>query len=100
RCRGPDGGGHHVAPKRRCVACGRTLSQQSLLRFARTADGRVEADPDRHGEGRGAYLCDTPRCLEGIADGRAFARAFRAPVTVESPTLDLVRKWQRSESTR
>ena len=76
------------------------LPQDRLLRFVRSRDGRAVADPGRLQEGRGAYLCATPSCSERLADGRALARALRGSVTVEPETLDLARKWQRSESTR
>jgi predicted RNA-binding protein YlxR (DUF448 family) len=62
--------------------------------------GGVRVDPAARAEGRGAYVCARPECVEGIAGGRTLARAFRAPVTVKQETIDLVREWQRSASTR
>ncbi|MBA3508624.1 MAG: YlxR family protein [Thermoleophilaceae bacterium] len=82
------------------MACGRNLPQDRLLRLVRGADGRLAADPRRLAHGRGAYVCSAERCGAAIEDGRQIARALRASVTVEPQTLDLVREWRRSESTR
>jgi predicted RNA-binding protein YlxR (DUF448 family) len=63
-------------------------------------DGEVRVDLAAVAEGRGAYVCDRPECADSLAAGRPLARAFRAPVTVQQETIDLVREWQRSASTR
>jgi predicted RNA-binding protein YlxR (DUF448 family) len=65
-----------------------------MLRLFRSPNGEVRPG----GEGRGAYLCRRPECLDGAQ--RGFARSFRAPVTISNETLDWIREWQRSESTR
>ena len=71
-----------------------------MLRFVRDPDGMVRPDPERRREGRGAYLCGEPECTHKARDGRAFARSFRARVTVDEKTLDFGDEWQRSEYTR
>ena len=71
-----------------------------MLRFARDPDGMVRPDPERQREGRGAYLCGEAECTDKASDGRGFARAFRARVTVDEKTLDFGDEWQRSEYTR
>ena len=57
-------------------------------------------DPTAKAEGRGAYVCRRPECVEALLGGRPLGRAFRAPVTVKPETIDLVCEWQRSASTR
>jgi predicted RNA-binding protein YlxR (DUF448 family) len=66
----------------------------------RGADGAVEADPRATAPGRGGYVCSDPECAASLASGRPLARAFRASVKVKQETIDLVREWQRSASTR
>jgi uncharacterized protein len=66
----------------------------------RGGDGTVAVDPAARAEGRGAYVCGRPECADGLASKRGLGRAFRAPVTVQQETIDLVREWQRSASTR
>jgi uncharacterized protein len=89
-----------VEPHRRCVGCRRSLPKGELLRLVRGGDGDVRADFAARAEGRGAYVCTRLECVEGLAAGNPLARAFRAPVTVQQETIDLVREWQRSASTR
>ena len=72
-----------------------------LLRLVRGPDGVVMVDPDGRAEGRGAYVCREPGVRRSSRDGRtALARSFRAPVTVQPETIDLLRRWQRSAFTR
>ena len=93
--RGSGAGGRGVVdPLRRCVSCRRSLPKGELLRLVR-GDGEVRVDPAAVAEGRGAYVCDRPECADSLAAGRPLARAFRAPVTVQQETIDLVRQWQR-----
>ena len=81
------------------MGCRRSLPKGELLRLVH-GDGEVRVDPAAVAEGRGAYVCNRPECAESLTAGRALARAFRAPVTVNRETIDLVREWQRSASTR
>ena len=96
RCRG----GGAVAPLRRCIACRRSLPRHDLLRLVRGPDGVVMVDPDGRAEGRGAYVCRSAECCDRAVAAGPLARAFRAPVTVQPETIDLLRRWQRSAFTR
>jgi predicted RNA-binding protein YlxR (DUF448 family) len=70
-----------ATPERTCVGCRRRRGQDELVRLA-AVDGRVV--PARPGApGRSAYLCPQETCLEAAEKKRAFARAFRAPVTLD-----------------
>ena len=89
-------GGGVVEPLRRCVGCGRSLPKRELLRLVRGDDGRVRADPSTSAHGRGAYICAQPECAASLAGGRPLARAFRAPVSIDQETIDLVQEWRRS----
>ena len=82
------------------MACRRSLLKRDLLRLVRAPDGGLRVDPEARAEGRGAYLCAAPECAERAADGRALAHSFRAPVRVAEDTIELIREWQRSASTR
>jgi uncharacterized protein len=85
---------------RRCVGCRRSLPKGELLRLVRGADGEVRPDPEGRAQGRGAYVCDRPQCVQRLAEGPPLARAFRAPVTVQQETIDLVCEWQESAFTK
>jgi uncharacterized protein len=79
------------------VGCGRTAPKDELLRIA--LSGRTAVlDPPARLPGRGAYLCvaeaegDVPAgaCLEQAIKRRAFARALRAPVSLEDKLVESV----------
>jgi uncharacterized protein len=82
------------------VACGRSLPKDELLRLVRAPDGALTPDPDGRAEGRGAYLCGRPGCEERARERNAFGRSLRVPLKVPDETLDFIREWQRSASTR
>ena len=70
-----------AAPERTCVGCRRRRPQGELVRLV-GAEGRVV--PALPGApGRGAYVCPDAQCLEAAVKRRAFARAFRGPVTID-----------------
>jgi uncharacterized protein len=73
-----------AAPERMCVGCRRKRAQAELVRFTLEAGRVVPAGVGARG--RSAYLCPEVDCLEGAERKRAFARAFRAPVTID-PTV-------------
>ena len=50
-------------PMRRCVACGASKPKQELVRIVTNEDG-AEVDATGRKNGRGAYLCKDPSCLE------------------------------------
>jgi len=69
------------APERTCVGCRRRRDQHELVRLKSAAGRVVPALPGA--PGRSAYLCPEPECLETADKKRAFARAFRGPVTLD-----------------
>lgn len=70
-----------ATPERTCIGCRRRRGQDELVRLV-LEQGRVV--PARPGAtGRSAYLCPEENCLGAAEKGRAFARAFRGPVTLD-----------------
>ena len=84
---------------RSCVSCRRPAPKGELLRLVRR-DAEVAPDPAATSDGRGAYLCRDARCADRAVARNPFRRALRAAVTIPEPTIDFIREWQRSESTR
>ena len=78
-----------LAPEARAAAAG------ARARTARS--GWIPPGRPRGGAPTCAPARSAPRAR---SRGRPLARAFRAPVTVQQETIDLVREWQRSASTR
>jgi predicted RNA-binding protein YlxR (DUF448 family) len=75
------------------------MPKGALLRLVAGADG-LEPDPEARRPGRGVYLCSDPECIERARRRRGFERSLRAPVTLAGDSLESVRRWQRSASTR
>jgi uncharacterized protein len=70
-----------ATPERTCIGCRRRRDQAELVRLAAVAGRVVAARPGA--TGRSAYLCPEASCLEAAEKRRAFARAFRGPVTLD-----------------
>ncbi|HEY5387050.1 MAG TPA: YlxR family protein [Thermoleophilia bacterium] len=70
-----------VAPERTCIGCRRKRGQAELVRLTAEGGNVVPARPGA--PGRSAYLCPEKSCLEAAEKRRVFARAFRAPVTLD-----------------
>ncbi|MEO6570464.1 MAG: YlxR family protein [Ilumatobacteraceae bacterium] len=70
----------HV-PVRTCIGCRRRRPQHELLRCVLDADGAVRVD--RHGPGRGVWLCGSG-CCEPARRRKAFDRAWRTTVPTAS----------------
>jgi len=68
-------------PVRTCAGCGRKAPKDELVRFV-ARDGVLTHCET--GPGRGAYTCRRLSCFERAASRRAFNRALRRPVRVET----------------
>ena len=66
-----------VEPVRTCVVCRSSAAKGTLHRIVRSPDGVVRYDPSGTAPGRGAYVCDGPKCLELAGKRRALQRALR-----------------------
>lgn len=71
-------------PMRTCIGCGTSKPKKELIRIVLTDDGEILADRTGRANGRGAYLCDDPACLQKAIKRRAFSRAFRQQVPAEA----------------
>jgi predicted RNA-binding protein YlxR (DUF448 family) len=70
-----------ATPERTCIGCRRRRGQDELVRLVADRGRVVRARPGA--PGRGAYLCPDESCLDAAEKRRAFARAFRGPVTLD-----------------
>jgi predicted RNA-binding protein YlxR (DUF448 family) len=68
-------------PIRTCIGCRARRPQAELVRCVLDADGTARLD--RHGPGRGAWLCGAG-CLGPAIRRRAFERAWRTQVRREA----------------
>ncbi|MDD4496304.1 MAG: YlxR family protein, partial [Eubacteriales bacterium] len=54
-----------------------------LIRIVRNKDEQVLADPTGKSNGRGAYLCKNPDCIEKARKQKGLARALDAKIPDE-----------------
>ena len=76
-------------PLRTCVGCGTEKSKKELVRIIRDKDGNVSLDRTGKMNGRGAYICDNPECLENAIKRRSLIRSLK--VEIENDILDSLR---------
>ena len=73
---------HKGATVRMCSACGLRApkGEVGFLRIVASKDGTVTVDRDGTAQGRGAYVCKSPACVEKLARSRRLPRLLRASV--------------------
>ena len=68
---------------RKCVSCGQIIEKSKLIRIIRNREGIVSLDKTGYAEGRGAYICREPSCIERSYRKNALERSFRAKIKTE-----------------
>ena len=65
-----------------CVVCRQTSAKKTLLRVVRRLEkdgGGLAADPTFRANGRGAYVCASPECIQKAIKQKRFERALNVP---------------------
>lgn len=75
------GKGH--IPMRTCISCGTKRRKSELIRLIVNSDGRVVADTEGKGSGRGAYVCRNRTCRNLLNEGKRLGKAFRRKARLE-----------------
>lgn len=70
-------------PMRKCVGCNEHFEKKSLIRIVKNNQGEVFLDVTGKQNGRGAYLCKNPACLELAFKKRAIERALEVSLSDE-----------------
>ncbi len=68
-------------PQRSCIACRREGDKAGFIRFVLAPDGTVTPDLESRLPGRGAYTCQSRRCVMDAAKRHQFNRALKGTVT-------------------
>lgn len=71
-------------PMRTCIGCGTSKPKKELVRIVLSGEGDILVDHTGRANGRGAYLCDDPACLQRAIKRKALNRAFRTQVPEEA----------------
>ena len=69
-------------PERRCIACRKVFSQNSLIRVADTGEGLHLRTGSVTG-GRSCYICRSEECIRKAFEKNCFARSLRHSVSRE-----------------
>ncbi len=70
-------------PLRKCLGCGEMRPKKEWLRVVHNSQGVTSVDTTGKAHGRGAYICNSRRCLEKAKKAKAFNRAFKSDVPEE-----------------
>ncbi|WP_308491420.1 YlxR family protein [Microbacterium terrisoli] len=76
-----------MEPVRTCVGCRRRSPRSTLLRVV-AVDSRLVLDERASMPGRGAWVHDTPACLDVALRRRAFVRALRVSGPLDTQTIE------------
>lgn len=71
------------APVRTCVACGKAVAKQQLVRVVKSPDGDVRLDASGKAAGRGAYVCQEAACFEKASKKRVFDGKLRTRLSAD-----------------
>ena len=69
-------------PKRRCIACRQTFSQNTLFRIIDTVDG-LRISSDNRLFGRSCYICRNAECVKKAFNKKCFAGSLKHSVSKE-----------------
>ena len=70
-------------PTRMCFICRNTFNKQSLNRLVKTSCGEIFLDKSGKANGRGAYICKSPECIEKLKKQKVLNRAFKCELSEE-----------------
>ena len=71
------------SPTRMCFICRNTSQKQTLNRLVKTSSGEIFLDKTGKASGRGAYICNSPECLEKLKKQKVLNRAFKCELSEE-----------------
>ena len=74
-------------PMRMCTGCRQMKEKRDLIRVVRMQDGEFCIDETGKINGRGAYVCKNPECLELAVKNHGMERSFRMKIPAETAAL-------------
>lgn len=70
-------------PQRTCVGCNVQKNKNELIRIVINKEGNVFIDKTGKANGRGAYICNNPECLEKAIKSKRIERSFETSLSDE-----------------
>ena len=70
-------------PQRQCMGCRERKAKKEMIRVVRGTDGAVSLDFSGKLNGRGAYICPDPACLQKAKKSKALERSLEVAIPEE-----------------
>ena len=70
-------------PLRTCMGCNEKKPKKELIRIVKNKEGNISIDRTGKQEGRGAYICDNPECLEKVIKSKRLERVLETTISQE-----------------
>lgn len=70
-------------PMRLCLGCNESKDKRELIRVVKNKEGEIFIDKTGKANGRGAYICNSPGCLEKAIKAKRLSRAFSAEIPAD-----------------
>ena len=70
-------------PQRQCMGCRERKEKKAMIRVVRTPEGDVRLDFSGKLNGRGAYICPNPECLQKARKSKSLDRSLEVPIPEE-----------------
>ena len=70
-------------PQRQCMGCRERKSKREMIRVVRSPEGNVSLDFGGKLNGRGAYVCPDPECLQKCRKTRSLDRCLEVTIPEE-----------------
>jgi len=70
-------------PQRQCMGCRERKAKREMIRVARGTDGNVNLDFGGKMNGRGAFICPNPECLNKARRSKALERSLETEIPAE-----------------
>lgn len=70
-------------PLRMCIACREMKMKSEMLRIVRAPTGEYKLDTVGKMAGRGAYICDDPKCIELCVKKKLLNKVFSSEIPDE-----------------
>ena len=70
-------------PMRKCIGCGEMKNKKELVRVIHTPEDEILIDSTGKKNGRGAYICNAPECLEKARKSKGLERSLKTVIPAE-----------------
>ena len=70
-------------PLRTCMGCNEKKPKKELIRIVKDKQGNISIDRTGKADGRGAYICDSIKCLEKVIKSKRLTKVLEKDISEE-----------------